>query len=256
VYVDDALIAGKDEETCSRIKEILGMHFMIRDMKEAEYFLGIRIERDRKSSTVKISQSKYIERVVSSFGLDDAYGADIPMNPGMVLEAPIEGENMNTSNSFPYRELLGFLMYIAVTTTPNIMFSVSRLARYSTIASEMHWKAVKDVLRYLKRTSEFGLVYGGPSEITVVGYTDADWAGDRASRKSTSGYVFLVNKTVFPWKSSLQKVVSASSTEAEYISQALCTREALLVMKLKKDFEMDYGAVLLYGGKTRALTLA
>jgi len=178
------------------------------------------------------------------------------MNPGMVLEAPIEGENMNTSNSFPYRELVGCLMYVAVTTRPDIMFSVSRLARYSTIASEMHWKAAKDVLRYLKRTSKFGLVYGGPSEMTVVGYTDADWAGDRASRKSTSGYVFLVNKTVFSWKSSLQKVVAASSTEAEYISQALCTREALWVMKLKKDFEMDDGAVVLYGDNTGAMTLA
>lgn len=254
LYVDDALIVGYSVQVCIDVKQMLKESFDTRDLQAARSFLGIEISRDREKREISISQGRYIGKIIGRFGMREAYGTHVPMLPGLVLDVELEGEQ---SSGFPYRELVGCLMYAAVTTRPDIAFPVSKLARYASIASTKHWKAAKSVLRYLKQTRDLKLTYGGNCELDITGYTDSDWAGDSVSRKSTSGYLFLVNGTVFSWKSSLQRVVACSSMEAEYIAQALCTREALWISKLKGDFGLGGSdAMLIYGDNLGAMDLA
>lgn len=91
--------------------------------------------------------------------------------------------------------------------------------------SHIHTEAVKTILKYLKGTKDRGIVYG-QGTLTIEGYSDSDWAGDKGSRKSTSGYIFMLNGGPVSWCSKRQATVALSSTEAEYIALTLAAKEA------------------------------
>ena len=93
-----------------------------------------------------------------------------------------------------------------VRTRPDISFAVSSLARFSSKPTTKHWTALKRLLRYLKETLTRGILYNKDGSSTIVGYTDADWAGDVKDRKSTSGYVFLLSGEPISWRSQKQSV--------------------------------------------------
>ncbi|XP_043461999.1 secreted RxLR effector protein 161-like [Leptopilina heterotoma] len=117
--------------------------------------------------------------------------------------------------SFPYREAVGCLNYIATISRPDISFTVNALARQSNNPTEQHWRAVKKVMRYLKGTLNFSLVYKGNDQGQFHGYSDSDYAGDLSERKSTSGYVFVFQDGPIAWSSILQRITALSSSEAE-----------------------------------------
>src|SRR5688572_12416930 len=94
-------------------------------------------------------------------------------------------------------------------------------SRHQSDPGESHWTAVKNILKYLRRTKDMFLVYGGEEELVVTGYTDASFQTDRDDSKSQSGFVFALNGGAVSWKSSKQETVVDSTTEAEYIVAAL-----------------------------------
>ena len=117
-----------------------------------------------------------------------------------------------------YRSLIGSLRYL-LHTRPDMTYSVSILSRYMMNPTSDHWIASKRVLRYLKGTIDFGLVYvKGVKNLNVIGYSDSDFAGDVEDRKSTSGQVFFLGGLPITWNSLKQKVVALSLCEAEYIA--------------------------------------
>ena len=218
----------------TEVKSQLQDTFEIRDLKFASFYLGISITMDRTEETVFISQKRYIEALLKNFGMSTCKPSSVPMrvNDPKVLSM-LTTENPNDLPMVPYRQLVGSLLYLAMTTRPDITFRTSFLARFMHSYSLEHWKAAKVVLRYLSRTKSMGLHYG--KGLAVVGFIDADWAEDVATRKSTSGYVFAIGGTAFSWNSVLQTVVAAFSLEAEYIAQAMSVREALWVRGVASD---------------------
>lgn len=149
-------------------------------------------------------------------------------------------------------------MYVSVRTRPDIAYSVSKLARYFTNFDRSHWKAAKQIAKYLNSTKDYAITYGKERSNDVKGYCDADWAGDLESRKSTSGILFTIGGTAFLWKSKLQSIVASSTMEAEYISMVICTREALRIRKLLNDFNLPIpeDGISIFGDNKMALTLA
>ena len=108
------------------------------------------------------------------------------------------------------------------------------------VPTDAHWHAAKGVLRYLKGTASLGVTFGGGSNSSgnshtggrsraVVGFCDADYAGDVDTRRSTTGYVFLYNGGAISWSSRRQPTVAASTTEAEYMAEAAAAKEACLL---------------------------
>ena len=91
-----------------------------------------------------------------------------------------------------YSSAVGSLMYVMMCIKPDICFDVGMVSKYQSNPGQTHWKAVKRILRYLKGTADYSLCYQG-NDLYLMGYTDADWGGDLDERKSTSGYVFLLN---------------------------------------------------------------
>lgn len=135
-----------------------------------------------------------------------------------------------------YQSLVGSLMYLMLSTRPDLAFMISTLSKYASAPTPEHLSAAKRVLRYLKETMDTALTYSSRHfETLLEGYSDSDWAGDRDDRKSTSGYVYTLGGTAISWKSKKQAVVALSSTEAEYIGTSEAAREAIWIWRLFDD---------------------
>ncbi|XP_042988598.1 secreted RxLR effector protein 161-like [Carya illinoinensis] len=118
----------------------------------------------------------------------------------------------------PYASVVGSLIYAQICTRPDISFAVGMLGRYQSNPGMSHWKAAKRVLRYLQGTKDYQLTFRRTDNLEVIGYSDSDFAGCSDSRKSTSGYVFLLAGGAISWKSMKQTITASSTMEAEFVA--------------------------------------
>ena len=102
----------------------------------------------------------------------------------------------------PYASAIGSIMYGMICTRPDVSYALSVTSRYLSDPGESHWTAVKNIIKYLRRTKNVFLVYGGEEKLVVMGYTDASFQTDKDDSKSQSGYVFIINGGAVSWKSS------------------------------------------------------
>jgi hypothetical protein len=133
--------------------------------------------------------------------------------------APQNDEDVAFMKSVPYINAVGSLMYLAITSRPDIAYSVGVLARFNSNPGPLHWKAVKHLLRYCKGTMDIKLVYGpSNSSESFTSYSDADHGGNPDNGRSTGGYLLKIGSGAVSWSSKLQSLVALSTTEAEYIA--------------------------------------
>jgi hypothetical protein len=161
VYVDDQLIAGKQLSDVEQVKQLLMSAFDARDLGEAKYFIGMEILRDRAELTLKLVQQKYAEDVVARFGMADSKPNVVPLNPSVKLSREVDPEQ--DTSTYPYREVVGSLMYLSVCTRPDISQAVGALARFMSAPQKQHWEAAKGLLRYVNGTVGYGIWFGGKS---------------------------------------------------------------------------------------------
>jgi len=142
-------------------------------------------------------------------------------------------------------------------THPDIAFAVSACSQYLANPGEPHIKAVKRIMRYLRGTINLKLTFHGALE-PLLGYTDSDWAGDVATRRSTAGYVFNIGSGAISWSSKRQTVVALSSCEAEYMGETQATKEAIWLCSLLKELlgKEEPAATIIYGDNQGAIALA
>ena len=242
LYVDDILLIGNDIELLSSVKGYLNNSFSMKDLGEASYILGIKIYRDRSRRLVGLSQSTYLDKILKKFRMDESKKGFLPMLPGKVLsktQGPATAEERERMSKIPYASAVGSIMYAMLCTRPDIAHVVSLTSRYQSDPGMEHWTAVKNILKYLKRTKDMFLCYGGDQELVVSGYTDASWNTDPDDSKSQSGYVFILNGAAVSWASSKQCTVAKSSTESEYIAASEASSEAVWM----KRFIVELGVV-------------
>ncbi|KAK2395944.1 secreted RxLR effector protein [Trifolium repens] len=241
LYVDDILLIGNDVPTLQQVKTWLGNCFSMKDLGEAAYILGIRIYRDRSRRLLGLSQSTYIDKVLKRFNMHDSKKGFIPMQHGICLsktQCPSSKEERERMNEIPYASAIGSIMYAMLCTRPDVSYALSATSRYQSDPGESHWIAVKNILKYLRRTKETFLVYGGEEELSVVGYTDASFQTDKDDFRSQSGFVFCLNGGAVSWKSSKQETVADSTTEAEYIAASSAAKEAVWIKKFISELEV------------------
>ena len=126
----------------------------------------------------------------------------------------------------PYASAIDSLMYAMVCTGPDIAHAVGVVSRFMSRPGKQHWEAVKQILRYLKGSSDTCLYFTGAS-LKLQGYVDVDFAGDIDSRKSTTEFVFTLGGTAISWASNLLKIVTLSTTEVEYVAATEAGKEMI-----------------------------
>jgi hypothetical protein len=214
LYVDDLIFTGNDEKVFADFKHSMKNNFAMTDLGRMKYFLGVEVKQDEKG--IYINQQKYALEILKRFGLSECNSVCNPLVPGCKLK---KDESGKASDSTKYKHMVGSLMYL-LATRPDLAFSVCLVARYMERPTEIHVAAVKRIMRYLKGTVNYGLVYDRNSSNELVGWSDSDYAGDADDRKSTSGYVFMIGERTISWSSKKQPIVTLSTTEAEFIAAA------------------------------------
>uniref|UniRef100_H3HAK5 Reverse transcriptase Ty1/copia-type domain-containing protein n=1 Tax=Phytophthora ramorum TaxID=164328 RepID=H3HAK5_PHYRM len=261
LYVDDLVLASSNDELLESTKHALSKRFEMTDLGELEYFLGMEIKNARDSGKVTVWQTKFLKSILTKFGMQDSKPVKTPQDPGLKLTKNMcEGgcQHENTMKNVPYRSAVGALMYLMVATRPDLAAAVGVLSQFSADPCPTHWQALKRVLRYLQATPTHGLEFSREDSLGMCGYSDADWAGDIESRRSTSGYAFMMNGGCISWRSKKQRTVALSSTEAEYMALSEATQEAVWL----KVFLCELGemasdeAVKIYEDNQGSITLA
>ena len=221
LYVDDILLATNDKGLLYEVKQFLSKNFDMKDMGEASYVIGIKIHRDRTQCILGLSQEAYINKVLERFRMKDCSSSIAPIVKGdrfNLNQCPKNDLEREQMQNIPYASAVGSLMYAQVCTRPDIAFAVGMLGRYQSNPGMDHWRAAKKVMRYLKGTKDYMLKYRRTENLEVVGYSDSDFAGCVDSRKSTSGYIFMLAGGAVSWRSAKQTLITTSTTEAEFVS--------------------------------------
>lgn len=232
LYVDDILIIGKSISNVKGIKTELGRLFQMKDLQDVKHFLGMEIKRDFQRSRLEISQEQYVEKVLKRFGMSECKPIGTPLDPN----ARWIKAKADELTSQPFKELLGCVQYLAITSRPDICAAVSALSKHQAAPSDAHWTGLKRILRYLRGTTTTKLVYAKKRDTLVLaGYADADFANDTDDRKSVSGYAFQVYGNLVSWSTKRQQTVSLSSTEAELVSLCTAVKESLWLTNLLNE---------------------
>ena len=172
--------------------------------------------------------------------MHDCNSSVTPTSTSQTLTGEASDDSLlDESSSRRYRELVGSLMYLATATRPDITYAVTQLSKHMMTPAVMHFTAAKHVLRYLRGNTRTLTYARTRPTLELVGYVDADWAGDVQTRKSTTGYVFTLGGTAIAWKTKLQPIVATSSTYAEYIASTTAAQEAVALRRLLITFKLS-----------------
>ncbi|GKE94552.1 zinc finger, CCHC-type containing protein [Tanacetum coccineum] len=186
LYVDDMLIFSTDQVQVDLAKEFLSSRFSIKDMEEAGVILV--------STPMDISEK-------------------LMPNNGQVV------------SQLEYSRVIGCLIYAMTCTRHDIAFAVSKLSRYTSNPSTHHWQEIQMVLKYLKKTIDYSLIYIGDPSV-LKGYINASWISNAEDNSSTSGWVFLLGGCAISWASKKQTCITSSIMEYEFVALAAAGKEA------------------------------
>jgi hypothetical protein len=231
VYVDDLMLIG----IADKVAWISGEFERKFNTKteDLNYYLGVRISE--KNKNVFIDQEAYIDKMIKKFNIE------------MIIKDK------------PYLEVVGSVMFLTITSRPDLMFATCFFARYSANYTDNHWIGLQELLQFIKRTKsyrlEFKAVNDGDNRFTA--FTDTDYAGDVVKRRSTyGGIVYAFNKHPISWWSRLMKFVVLSSTEAEYGGAAYTIKEADYIRELFEDLSVSLDLLVLRMDNRSAIQIA
>ena len=197
VYVDDLILSIKTSQEMQEAKESLQARFKMKDMGKLHYCLGISIEQEEDEKCVWIHQKQYILSIIEKYGLTDAKTSPTPADLSVKLEKD-DGFSKEV-DPIAYQSMVGSLLYAAIATRPDISYAVGVVSKFNSKPTEAHLTAVKRIVRYLKGTVDMGLRYHKSENGILLGYSDADWAGDMYDRHSTTGNLFLMAGGAISW---------------------------------------------------------
>ncbi|XP_042973126.1 uncharacterized protein LOC122304931, partial [Carya illinoinensis] len=250
IYVDDIIFGATNENMCQVFAKTMQEEFEMSMMGELTFFLGLQIKQAK--SWTFINQSKYIKELLKKFGMENAKEIGTPMSPSTKLDKDESGKPVDSKI---YRGMIGSLLYLTA-SRPDIMFSVCLCARFQSSPKESHLIAVKRILRYLSGTINLGLWYPKHTSFDLISYTDADYAGCKIDRKSTSGACHFLGHALVSWFSKKQNSVALSTAEAEYVAAGSCCAQVLYMKQQLEDFKLMYNHIPIKCDNTSAINLS
>jgi hypothetical protein len=204
----------------------MSREFEMSMMGELTFFLGLQIKQTREGTFVH--QGKYTKDLLRKFDMGETKPLSMPMSTTTALDEDKEGEAVDQKE---YRSMIRSLLYLTA-MRPDIQFTVCLCACFQSSPRTSHRQAVKRIMRYLRFTPEFGFWFSASSSLSLCGYSDADYAGCRVERKSTSETCQFLGSSLVSWSSRKQSTVAQSNIEAEYVVATICCSQLLWMVLL------------------------
>ncbi|GAU42941.1 hypothetical protein TSUD_135330 [Trifolium subterraneum] len=202
-------------------------------MGELGFFLGLQIKQQEDG--IFISQDKYVNDLLKKYKMNEAKIMSTPMHPSTSLDKDEKGKYVSEKE---YRGMIGSLLYLTA-SRPDIVFAVGLCARFQTSPKESHLIAVKRIFRYLVGTPDVGLWYKKGSHFDLQAYCNADYAGDKIERKSTSGACQFLGEALVSWCCRKQNTIALSTIEAEYVAASNCCSQVIWIKNQLEDFSLS-----------------
>lgn len=240
IYVDDVLLLGVNPTTVKTVREQLMSKFSMTNLGAASLVLGMEIKQG--DGYIKVSQGNYVEAVLQRFDFHDANPAPTPGTGKAIGRNPKDTVFLSKDGIKRYQEIVGSLMYLVNTSRWDIGFAVLNLTRGMAAPTETHMAAAKRVLRYLRGNPDLPTIYRKGS-LELTGFTDSDFAGDEETRRSCTGFLFMLGGGVISSAAVLQKTISQSTTEAELIALHSASQEGVYLLNLLRELGVDIATV-------------
>jgi hypothetical protein len=236
IYVDDVCCIGEQNAITTAIKDIEAI-YAIKRIGELSEFIGVNIET--KGNKMYLSQEDTIKRLEKMFNeeMKNMKEYETPASQNDTVMRPIEKEErLSQEGQSKYRSGVGTLLWLMKHSRPDIANAVREASKVMDGATKAHWKYLLRIIKYILSTRNHTLQYTVNDNhkygIHMRGLCDSDYAGDRDTRKSVTGYVIYLSGCLITWKSKSQKSVTLSSSEAEYVSISEITKDILFVKQV------------------------
>ncbi|KAJ0483933.1 putative RNA-directed DNA polymerase [Helianthus annuus] len=256
VYVDDIVITGNNKAEIESVKSFLNSKFMIKDLGELKFFLGIEVTKHK--DVLYLSQRKYCLDLLSEFGMLGSKPVSTPIEQNVVIfdkDSTLPGDDL-LENVSEYQRLVGKLIYITL-TRPDISYAVQCLSQYMHSPLKSHLQLAFRVLRYLKQSPGQGLSFSKGNLFYLKCYVDSDWAKCKVTRRSVTGFSIFWSGNLISWKSKKQSVVSRSTAEAEYRAMCDVTCEVMWLQNILKELHVNITLPIeLFCDNSAALSIA
>jgi hypothetical protein len=233
LYVDDLLVTGSNTVQVAEFKLNMMQVFEMTDLGLMKFFLGMEIMQNREE--IFICQKKYSREILKKFQMDNCKPTVTPMNQKDKFS---KEDGTARVDEEKFRSLIGCLLYLTA-TRPDILHATSLLSRFMHCPTEIHMRAAKRILRYIKGTCSFGVKFVKCQDFKLHGFSDSDWGGSIDDMRSTSGFCFNLGSAIFSWSSKKQDIVAQSTAEAEFIAAIAAVNQALWLQKLLRDLQME-----------------
>ena len=214
VYIDDIRLIGIDIVNINHIKSKLSKAFSMKDMGQANYILGIQINYDKEIGKSQTCFGSYLEKAINNLNIQNFTPYSLPIDKSTKLsitQCPNNENDKILMQKVPYAQSIGALNWLALTVRRDISYAVNYCAQFTANPGQEHWKQVKRIFGYLKKTKDLT-----SNVAEIEGYTDADLGGDPDNRRSPSGYIFLIAGGAISWSSKKQSISAISTQESEY----------------------------------------
>jgi len=249
LYVDDLVLAYKNEEKARKLKEDLMNRFEMKDLGKLGYILGMEITYLKDG--LKISQQKYLGELLKKFKMENSKIVATPSIQGKESELRRKfqesdeqeeeevGEESKEDFTYKYRAAVGSLLYLTTCSRPDIVMAVSNVSKFMDGANVYHWQAVKRIFRYLNGTRSRGLIYRKTGNVQVNVFSDSSFCTCADTSRSRGGFIASISGCAVAWSSRLHDVVSLSTAEAEYMQATESAKEILYLNQLLEDIGID-----------------
>ncbi|CAM8877561.1 unnamed protein product [Rhodiola kirilowii] len=214
------------------------------------YFLGLQVKQ--KENGIFISQRKYARNLVKKFDMEKAAHKRIPAASHVKITKDETGTSVDQTL---YRSMIGIVLYLT-TSRSDIAHALGVCARYQANPKESHLMNVKEIIKYVCGTADYGLWYTKDTNSCLVGYCDADWAGNAEDRKCTSGGCFFLGKNLVSGFSKKQNSISLSTAEAEYIAAGSCCTQMLWMKQMLEEYGMEQDMMTFYCDNMSAINIS
>lgn len=261
-YVDDLVIAAPTH-LITGINNALKKVYSIKDGGNLSWFLGCSIDYNQEKGFLSLSQTAYARDILTRANMQDCKPVETPIEVRLVApDSPVDAEEEQQLKHFDviklYPKIVGALLFLVLCSRPDLAYAVNQLTRYMSAPRMTHFTALKRVLRYLKGTTTLGLYYtrSNKADYALVGYSDADWAGDVKTRKSTTGNCFLLSGAAISWRVMTQSCISLSTAEAELVALAKTVQQALWLNRLSHNIGFDFQPITINEDNQAAIILS